>query len=84
MSEQLRVRKYGSDKPIVVLVHGGPGAPGYLAPLARELAGRFRVLEPFQRSGGGEPLTVARHVADLRALLDAHRGESKPILVGHS
>src|SRR5439155_20380358 len=47
------------------VLHGGPGAPGSAAGLARLLGSRFRVLEPLQRRSGAVPLTVARHVADL-------------------
>jgi pimeloyl-ACP methyl ester carboxylesterase len=55
-----------------------------MAPVARALAGSFRVLEPFQRGSGEEPLTVARHVADLHKVLTACSAQSKPTLVGHS
>ena len=79
----MRVRRYGASGPLVVLVHGGPGASGYMAPVARALADSFRVLEPFQRGSGPEPLTVARHVEDLRELLTGGVG-SRPALVGHS
>jgi pimeloyl-ACP methyl ester carboxylesterase len=78
----MRVREYGTSGPLVVVLHGGPGAPGYLAPVARALGAAFRVLEPYQRSSGGEPLTVARHVADLHELITS-RAE-RPALVGHS
>lgn len=54
----IRVRRYGTSGPWVVLLHGGPGAGGYLAPLARSLADSFRVLEPLQRGSGSEPLTT--------------------------
>ncbi len=77
-------RRYGATGPWVVLVHGGPGAGGYLAPLAQALAGSFRVLEPLQRGSGGEPLTVARHVADLDTLVSERCGDSPPAIVGHS
>jgi pimeloyl-ACP methyl ester carboxylesterase/ubiquinone/menaquinone biosynthesis C-methylase UbiE len=80
----LRARTYGSAGPPVVVLHGGPGAAGSAAAIARGLAGSFRVLEPFQRGSGGEPLTVARHVADLRALLDATWPGVRPGVVGHS
>jgi pimeloyl-ACP methyl ester carboxylesterase len=79
-----RVREYGAEGPTAVLLHGGPGGPGYLAPLARALAGRFRILEPFQRGSGGEPLTVARHVADLEQLIATRCAGSTPALVGSS
>jgi pimeloyl-ACP methyl ester carboxylesterase len=67
-----------------VVLHGGPGAAGYLAPVARGLAESFQVLEPLQRSRGDRPLTVARHVADLRELSESCGGGVRPALVGHS
>jgi pimeloyl-ACP methyl ester carboxylesterase len=67
-----------------VLLHGGPGVAGYLEPLARRLSDSFRVLEPFQRRSGGEPLTVAAHVADLDDLLERRCGDEPPVLIGHS
>lgn len=76
-------REYGAPGRTVIVLHGGPGAPGSAAALARGLADEFRVLEPFQRRAGGAPLTVARHVEDLRALV-AECGDPRPALVGHS
>jgi pimeloyl-ACP methyl ester carboxylesterase len=76
------VNRYGASGPLVIAIHGGPGAAGYLAPFARELARDFRVLEPYQRGSGGEPLTVARHVEDLREIVESS-GEM-PALAGHS
>ena len=69
---------------MVVLVHGGPGAPGSLAPLARELAGTCRVLEPLQRRHGPLPLTVDRHVADLHEVLETRSARLRPTVLGHS
>jgi len=80
----MQIREYGNSGPVVVVLHGGPGTPGYMAPVARELADLFRILEPMQRSSGAEPLTVARHVADLHELVEAHCGKARPALVGHS
>jgi len=80
----MRVRRYGESGPLVILLHGGPGAPGCMAPVARGLADRFQVLEPFQRGSGGEPLTVARHVADLRDLIESEGVGERPALVGSS
>lgn len=54
----------------MVVLHGGPGAAGSMAPAPRALAPPFRMVEPFQRRADGrEPQTVARHGADLDELL---------------
>lgn len=80
----MRVREYGTSGPLVVVLHGGPGVTGYMAPVARGLADSFRVLEPMQRGSGGEPLTVARHVEDLHEIVESRCGGNPPALVGHS
>lgn len=68
----IEVRRYGEAGPAVWVLHGGPGAPGGARPLAEGLAPRWRVAEPLQRrSTPGSPLTVAGHVDDLRAVVDA-------------
>jgi pimeloyl-ACP methyl ester carboxylesterase len=62
----------------VVLVHGGPGAPGSLAPVARILGRSTGVLEPWQsaRSVVGQVEELTRQV---------ERFASPPVaLVGHS
>lgn len=66
----------------VVVLHGGPGVAGSAGGLARALADPYRVLEPWQRGSGGQPLTVATHVADLREFCAEHC--PWPHLVGHS
>jgi len=80
----IEVREYGTDGPLVLALHGGPGAPGSIAPVARGLAERFHVLEPLQRASGGVPLTVAQHVADLDEVIRERAGASPPALVGSS
>jgi pimeloyl-ACP methyl ester carboxylesterase len=82
--EALYVRCYGAAGPWVVVLHGGPGAPGEVAPVARGLEDSFRILEPWQRPSGGAPLTVARHVEDLHEVIGRHCGVARPALVGHS
>lgn len=78
----IRYREHGTHGPEVVVLHGGPGAPGSAAPLARILSPHCRVTEPWQRGSGHEPLTVDRHVDDLADVV-ASVG-SRPILVGWS
>jgi pimeloyl-ACP methyl ester carboxylesterase len=81
----LHIRRYGDAGPIVIVLHGGPGAPGTAEPLARGLADGFRVVEPWQRGASGEtPLSVARHVADLHDLVQRLCAEAPPALVGES
>ena len=81
----IQYRTYGDAGPILFLLHGGPGAPGYMSPVARHLAHDFRVIEPLQRRGDVNcPLTVAQHVADLHNLIASLSPDQPPILVGHS
>ncbi|HEX9639422.1 MAG TPA: alpha/beta hydrolase [Acidobacteriota bacterium] len=80
----MKIRNHGTSGPQVIVLHGGPGAPGSAAPLARGLADRFRVLEPWQRGSGGVPLTVERHVEDLRVLIGDLEAAAPPALVGWS
>ena len=80
----LRVRRYGTTGPLVVVLHGGPGAAGYMAPVARALSDVFRVVEPLQRRREHTPLSVARHVQDLQLVVDSVCGDDLPLLVGHS
>jgi len=42
------LRKYGEAPFKVAVIHGGPGAPGEMAPVARELSSVSGVLEPLQ------------------------------------
>jgi pimeloyl-ACP methyl ester carboxylesterase len=80
----LRLRTHGSAGKTVIVLHGGPGAAGFAAGLAEGLSDRFRVLEPWQRGSGAEPLTVATHIEDLHALIRARCGGERPALVGES
>ena len=80
----IRVREYGSHGPHLIVLHGGPGTPGGMAPLARELSDSFHVYEPFQRGSGEQPLTVASHIADLHKLVESFDRGVRPALVGHS
>ncbi len=79
----IEVRTDGAHGPPVIAIHGGPAAGGTMAPVARRLAASFRVYEPIQRGSGERPLTVARHVEDLREVVEAIP-EGIPALVGHS
>jgi len=66
--DPIEVRRYGTGERTVVVLHGGPGAPGSASGLGRALAPHFQVLEPLQRRSGLVPLTVSQHVEDLAAI----------------
>jgi pimeloyl-ACP methyl ester carboxylesterase len=84
LGRMLFIRTYGSAGPLVIVLHGGPGAAGHMAPVARGLADLYRVIEPFQRGSGSERLTVARHVADLHEVIAAWSKDCRPVLLGSS
>lgn len=74
-----KLRKYGTPPFAVAVVHGGPGAPGEMAPVARELAAGGRgILEPLQSA-----TMLDGQVAELAAVLKCH-GSLPLTLIGHS
>lgn len=77
-------RTYGENGPLVFVLHGGPGAPGYMAPLARGIAAFARVVEPFQRRCGDEPLTVRTHILDIYNLICSMCPTEPCVIIGHS
>ncbi len=71
-------RLYGHRPYVVVLVHGGPGAPGTMAPVARELSAQWSVVEPLQTADSLE--------GQVRELHDAIAAHADPpvTLIGSS
>ncbi len=59
------LRKYGSPPFNIALLHGGPGAGGEMAPVARELAAERGILEPLQTAA-----SVAGQLAELKFVLE--------------
>ena len=47
-------RIYGKPPFSVAVVHGGPGAPGEMKPVAEELSKNFGVIEPLQTASSVE------------------------------
>lgn len=78
------VRHYGDSGQVVLVLHGGPAAVGDVAPIAKGISGSFHAVEPWQRGSGAETLTVARHIADLDAIVTDLGGDSPVAIVGHS
>lgn len=72
------LRKYGHAPYTVAVIHGGPGAPGGMAPVARELASNTGVLEPLQTAS-----SIDAQVAELHDVLKEH-GELPIVLIGWS
>jgi len=48
------LRKYGNSPFSIAVIHGGPGAPGEMAPVARELSSGWGILEPLQTAASLE------------------------------
>jgi len=71
-------RRYGLPPFALAVVHGGPGAAGEMAPVARELSMVQGVLEPMQTAG-----TLDGQVEELKVLLE--KNASPPMtLIGFS
>ncbi len=73
-----KVREYGDPPFQAALIHGGPGAPGYMAPVARELSGDYGVLEPLQSAD-----SLVRQIDELEQQL-ARYDLSRLTLIGSS
>jgi pimeloyl-ACP methyl ester carboxylesterase len=72
------LRKYGNPPFTAAVIHGGPGAPGEMAPVARELSISRGVLEPLQTKA-----TLEGQVDELRDILKEH-GTLPVTLIGFS
>ncbi len=71
-------RTWGNPPYTVAVIHGGPGAAGEMAAVARELSRSHGVIEPFQTER-----TVTGQVAELRTVLTDYSNQPV-ILIGHS
>jgi pimeloyl-ACP methyl ester carboxylesterase len=59
--------KYGEKPYSVAIIHGGPGAAGEMAPVARELATHWGVLEPLQTAK-----SIDGQLQELKSVLEKH------------
>ena len=71
-------RLYGEAPYGVAAVHGGPGAPGEMAPVAEKLSRLCGIMEPLQTRA-----TLAGQVEELKELL-AGNGAEPFVLIGYS
>ena len=71
-------RPYGSPPYTVAVIHGGPGAPGTMAPVARKLSVDRGILEPLQTAD-----SVDGQVAELAVQLKKY-GATPLTMIGSS
>ena len=72
------LRKYGNPPFDTAVIHGGPGAPGEMAPVARELSSAKDILEPLQTS-----VSIQGQVKKLKNVLEK-AGNLPVTLIGFS
>lgn len=72
------LRTWGKPPYKAAVVHGGPGAPGSIAPVARELSKITGILEPLQTKD-----SLEGQIQELRYVLEEH-GNIPVVLIGHS
>jgi pimeloyl-ACP methyl ester carboxylesterase len=72
------LRKYGHSPYSIAVIHGGPGAPGEMAPVARELSSTWGVLEPLQTE-----MSLEGQISELHAVLKEN-AQLPVVLVGFS
>jgi pimeloyl-ACP methyl ester carboxylesterase len=61
------VRKYGKPPFSIAVIHGGPGAPGEMVPVAKELSQDYGVLEPLQAAN-----TLSGQIEELKQVIEEH------------
>jgi pimeloyl-ACP methyl ester carboxylesterase len=71
-------RTWGKPPYKVAVVHGGPGTPGAVAPIARELAQNTGILEPLETKD-----SIDGQVEEMADVLKNH-ADIPVVLIGHS
>lgn len=72
------LRTYGKASFRVAVIHGGPGAAGEMAPVAREIASSCGVLEPLQTKA-----SLEGQIEELKTVLE-NNGDLPVTLIGFS
>lgn len=85
---RLAVYEDGAEGDVIVLLHGGPGVPDYLADVAAILSGAHRVIRYDQRGTGRSTCHTGQYalrdyVDDLEAIRGAYKCD-RFTLLGHS
>jgi pimeloyl-ACP methyl ester carboxylesterase len=60
-------RIYGNAPFEIAVIHGGPGAPGEMAPVAQRLSSDWGIIEPFQTE-----ITIAGQLEELGNILERY------------
>ena len=86
---QLHYALWGEAGPLVLAAHGLTANHVSFYPLAREMAGRFRLIAPDHRGRGRSrdirgPWGMREHARDVMALLDALGIDNVDLMLGHS
>lgn len=71
-------RMYGNSPFNVIVLHGGPGAPGCCAAICRGIADEYGVLEHLQKGNSAEEL-----IEEIRSMIKQFELD-KVVLIGHS
>ncbi|WBW96659.1 alpha/beta hydrolase [Oceanirhabdus sp. W0125-5] len=71
-------RVYGNKPYNIILLHGGPGAPGSLSSLGKLLSDKFGLIEHLQESD-----SIEGQIEELKNIYDTHEKEPFTI-IGHS
>lgn len=72
------LRKYGKPPFAIAIVHGGPGIPGEVAPVAKNLSKEHGILEPLQTKA-----SIDEQLDELKNVLQEH-GSLPLTLIGYS
>ncbi|MBD3363310.1 alpha/beta fold hydrolase [Candidatus Dojkabacteria bacterium] len=72
------IKKYGKSPYEIVVLHGGPGAPGSAAPIAEELSSKYGVMEPYQSEN-----SVQGQIAELNKRIENY-AQTPLIVIGWS
>ena len=78
MNKKLKIRYYGNKPYKLVVVHGGPGAPGSVSDIAENLSIEAGTLEPMQTEQ-----TLKGQIEELRLQI-IENSDAPVILFGHS
>lgn len=73
-----KFRKYGEEPYNVAVLHGGPGAPGDAAQLAKDLSKNYGVIEPLLSSD-----SISGQLEELESIVKEN-GDIPIRLIGHS